>query len=288
MIRQRGVALIVVLAIVAMLSLVVVQLSVDTSASVKKSRLLVERVEADFALHSREVSMTFALLSTRNFGIRPSVLATDELERTWNFRGEPFKFDDATWSLSDEAGLLKLPYNQESIEPFRKLLLAMSVDPARVEQIVTAVRGSLIQEGKLFPFQSVDELAAIAPLSSEELNRLRDLTTTYPSYGVNLSTAPDEVLAVFFQGAALGSIKALAKRGDLNEDTYTRITGEDSDEFAVFTRSPVVRMKLSYQKGDVLLARETSLIIRPYQAVPVEYWHRRSVGVVANSSGRGE
>ena len=286
--RQRGVALIVVLAITAMLSLLIIQLSVDTSASVRKTRLLVERVEADFALHSREVSMTFALLSSARFGVKPSALSTDALERAWNFRGQPFEFDGAIWQLSDEAGFLKLPYSEESLSQFRKLLLAMSLEPSRVTQIMTALRESLLRGGQLFPFQSVEELAAVAPFSPTEIQRLRDLTTVYPAYGVNLAAAPDEVLAVFFQGAALGSIKALAKRGDLNEDTYTRITGEDPDEFAVFSRSPVVRMKLSYRKGDVLLSRESSIVVRPYQAVPVEYWQRRSVGVTLASGERGE
>lgn len=279
---QRGVALVLVLLITAVLSLLALQFNLEARDRVSKATFLVNRAEAELRLHSREAAMLHTLLT--NAWVTAADTAAEQREAAnnpyvaaWNFRGEPFVVDDATFRIQDVSGLQPLPQPRLPDDNFQSLLLAIGVEPARASDAASRL-GVFLGPPAYTPLQAFGDLQPIAGLSSAEISRLEAVSTLYPTTNFNPGTAPNEVLSVRFGGSVLQGVQNLRSQGRLDTDSLRRLMN-DTGDFTSFYPGPAFRLATKVSFRGVSLHRERTLVLRPYGREPVTLWsHRRLDG----------
>jgi general secretion pathway protein K len=210
--HQRGTALILVLMITFILGLLMLQMSLTAREQVARAQLLADRAEAELRAGSREVALTFTLLTEPWAG---SVAADNPYAAAWNFRGQPFTVDGITYRMQDVSGLLAVPLY--GAQAFVDLLVALGVEPPRATRLgqqLIALQGAPTGLPRLgdfasaataaatrpdgwpaFPLQSLEELRGLKDMDAALFARLEPLLTLYPTQGFNPLTAPAELLA---------------------------------------------------------------------------------------------
>ena len=128
--RQRGIALVQVLLVTAIIMLLVVQLSLTAADQVKRAQALKDRSEAALYLHSREVAMLYTLLTE---SMLPRQETSNPYAASWNFHGEPFVVDGLEFTLQDQSGLMRFPIS--GVSDFEDLLAALGRDSNEARDI---------------------------------------------------------------------------------------------------------------------------------------------------------
>jgi len=281
--HRRGVALVLVLLITAVLSLLALQFNLEARDRVGKATFLVNRAEAELRLHSREAAMLHTLL-THNW-ITAADSAAERREppanpyvAAWNFRGEPFSVDGATFRIQDVSGLQPLPQPRLPDDDFPRLLSAIGIDPTRANEAARRLRGFL-GPPQYPPLQAFGDLEPIAGLTPAEIARLEAVSTLYPTTNFNPGTAPNEVISIRFGGSILQGVQNLRAQGQLNTDSLRRLMN-DTGDFTSFYPGPAFRVATKVSFRGVTLHREVTLVLKPYGREPVTLWaHRRLDGM---------
>jgi hypothetical protein len=275
--RERGVALVLVLAITGVLSLLILQIGLTARQQVTQAQRLADRAEADLRLHSREVALLYSLLTrpkSQTPGADPAVMIEDNpYAAVWNFRGEPFAVDDATFRVQDMSGLIPMPVATSPTRDFAGLLVALGVDSMQAEEASRRLQQSLSTPTRT-ALQSLKELPLLTGLSTNITDRLDDVATLYPIGVLNPGTAPPTVLAVKYGGAALEGLLVLRREGLLDAGRLVALTGENIDDMTTtFEVGPGYRLDITVNFRGVLLRRQSIWTVRPAnQATPLELW----------------
>jgi general secretion pathway protein K len=158
--RQRGIALIQVLLITALVLLMVGQFALTAKDQVQRAQLLADRAAVELEAVSVEADLGYALLTTdwtstgaalpSATAASPAVGASGETDAAaesggepasspaaitaaWNFVGQPFRIGDATIRIADESGKLQVPMYDAA--DFVRLVEALGVPAARAERL---------------------------------------------------------------------------------------------------------------------------------------------------------
>lgn len=282
---QHGVAMVLVLAVTGVLALLILQIGLTSRQHVAQAQRLVDRVEAELRLRSRESALLYSML-TRERNADPREAANgNPYAAAWNFRGAPFQVDGATIRLQDMSGLFPVPLPGSPIGEFAALLVTTGVDRTRAEQAARSLQQELVTPRRR-PLQSLEELGPIAGLTAAEIDRIQDLATLYPISAVNPGTAPQEVLAVKYAGSTLEGATALRREGLLDERSLEKLTGEPLDDMkATFLVGPGFRLDITVDFRGVRLRRQSIWAVRPASdANPLELWSYRAVDPVGDES----
>lgn len=281
MTHQRGIALIQVLLVSGIIGLLMLQMGLTARQQVAHARALGDRAELQLAAQSREAALLFSML-TEPWVHKPD--SANPFVATWNFRGEPFDADGATWRIQDESGRWPVPLY--GTQQFEAVLERLGVEPERARRLgrqlqqrqgsasARAAAGAGARPADYFPLQSVAELATLPDMDAELFGRLRPLLTLYPTPGFNPLTAPDELLAAQLTGSrAAGVVEA--RQGDaLDATTLWKLSGITADDSTVLAPGPGFTVQLDMSLRDSRVRRTTTFIVRPYQAEPVAVWQR--------------
>jgi len=282
MIKHRGVALVLVLAITGVLSLLILQISLTVRQQVSQAQRLTDRVEAELRLQSRESALLHSLLTRpKTTAPQPVVNGQSAVENPyvtgWNFRGEPFFIDGAEIRLQDLNGLYPMTRAGPNPREFVRLLLAIGVDPVRADRISKTLQAAVSSPPGL-PLQAIGEIAAIPDLYAGEVDRLSEVATLYPVGPLNPATALEQVLAARYEGSKLEGLLSTREAGALDEGRWTAITGDFSDDMSTtFLVGPGFRVDITVAFRGVRLRRESVWTIRPASPdAPLELWAYRN------------
>jgi type II secretory pathway component PulK len=276
--EQRGVALVLVLAVTGVLALLILQIGLTSRQQVAQAQALVDRAEATLRLHSRESALLYSML-TRERNADPQLIAGDNpYAAKWNFRGDRFDVDGASIRLQDLGGLFPIPLPESPPREFAALLIGLGVDPARAETTSRSLQEA-ISTPRRSPLQSITELAVVGELSVEEIERVRDVATLYPVATLNPATAPEAVLAVKYTGLALEGLVAARRESSLDEGRVRAIIGENWDDMmTTFLVGPGFRLDIAVEFRGVRLRRESVWTVRPSnEAAPLDLWSYRNL-----------
>lgn len=275
--KNRGVALILVLMMTAILGLLILQIGLNAKENVGKAQTLLDRVSLDLELRSREAALYYSLL-TQPLGIEPN--SADAYAKAWGFRGEEFSVDGATFRIQDLAGLLPFPAPQSSLDEISQYLTVIGVEGSRKEQILKSLREiQLIRlsggDAVPLPLQSFGELSAIPELTETEAARLSRDVTLFPLGLFNPNTAPRTVLATKFQSESADILIGLRQQADLDLDAIQRITGQELGETLTFWSGPAFRIDARVERAGLVAHRETTLLVLPHESDPLIIWGQR-------------
>jgi type II secretory pathway component PulK len=277
--RERGVALVLVLSLAAVLGLLVLQLALTAKSQATRAQSLIDRAEADLVARSASADLSFALL-TQPWVERDSDKFNNEtattLPEVWNFRSDEFSLKGVNFSIQDVAGLLPLPRRGESPRPLVALMEQVGIDRQRAEAAGSAAYQYQLDPNNL-PLQDVYQLGQLAGLTAPELERLAPLVTVVPSFTFNPGTAPIPVLKTRYEGSVLEGLLALRAEAGLDAAGYASVLGIGGDEFIEFYPGPALRWQVVAEFGDARSVVESTVLIRPYEFEPFLPWSQRRV-----------
>lgn len=274
---QRGIALVQVLLVAGIISLLMLQMSLTAREHLARARALSDRAESMLAAQSHESSLIYTLL-TQPMAQDPA--SDNPYVARWNFRGEPFEVGGVTISIQDESGLPRVPlYGPRA---FVDVLVATGVESGRAlrlgEQLMQVQMGAAQSSGETpaFPLQAQEQLRWLPDMDDELYDRLRGLTTLYPTPGFNWLTAPRALRSMGLTQSQLEGFEQLERTGDLNRLSIWKVAGIEADEFKVFTPGPAMRLSVGVNVNGAMAQRRTTMVIRPYVDESVVVWQRES------------
>ena len=293
--RQRGVAIIIAMTVVAMAALAAVAIVASQSTWARHSELAADHVQAQILVRAG-VDWTRAVLSDDRH-----LSNVDHLSEPWALRLPPIPVENGNVEgyIEDQQGLFNLnnlvtdgKVNLIQLANFRRLLSLLSLSP----EIADALVDWMDADSELFSLDGaedeyyaampspdlaanqaladVDELERVRGFDAAVLARLRPFVTALPpstpGTSVNANTASAEILAAVVDGMDLDSARALvAQRNRLYfrdaADIVSRlprgasvgrdVLGVSSDYFKATLRAT---LGVTEASGTVLLARKTA------------------------------
>ena len=275
---QKGVALVLTLAVTGVLALLAAQIALTARSHVSQAQALMDRAEADLRLRSRETALLYSMLTREVNKTTRDDAETNPYVAAWNFRGDPFEVDDALIRLQDAGGLFPMPLPDGQYQEFAALLVAIGLETRRAENAARALQQTMLAPRRM-PLQSIQELAVIGGLSEAEINRLEEVATLYPGATLNPDTAPAAVLAVKYQGVALEGLLAARSAGTIEGNRIYELTGQTPDDLMTnFLVGPGFRVDITVNFRGIRLRRQSLWSVRPRSTVaPLELWSYRDI-----------
>ena len=281
--RQRGVALVQVLLVTAIIILLVMQLSLTAAEQVRRAQALQDRSEAALFLHSREVALFYTMLTE---SLLPSPGSGNPYAASWNFHGEPFVVDGLEITLQDQSGLMR--FSVSGVTAFEKLLTVLGLGLTRAREIaeglahwlgITLSGGgrpgdAMMRGGRGDALQYFGELRFLAGMDEPLYGKLAELMTLYPTPGFNPLTAPAALLRMRMPESTFRAVLDARHKGELDRNRLWQLARIGADESILPFTGPGIGVRLEGEYHGIALRRHLVVGVRPYQAQPLALWSR--------------
>jgi type II secretory pathway pseudopilin PulG len=281
--REYGIAMIVVLALVAFLGLIALAQKNLTSDRARRSTLALDRAEALTALRTLESEIDFALVT--NDWI-PDESGKSANEVVWGQNVMAFRFDGGTVSLpigsfriQDQTGLLPLSAEGDGLAHISRLSLELqSSDPKRrleYQEVFRELNTRLsTRESRLNPLELSELRSQIQASALATLDSVGALVTNAPVRYFNPLTAPNLVLRARFGSDQGNLIAALRERGELSTAALIKLFPDGELDQVMLFPGPYFSVETTVQRGTVFLSNRRVVVYRPYGAEPFGIWTR--------------
>ena len=302
--RQRGVALILVLAMVALIAGWATTAAYEDMIGLRRADNLTQSVRAMLAAESGVELAKLVLIQDAKES------KTDDLTETWASTTPPFPIDDGMIigsiadanrffnlnDLVDAAGKAK----PKSVAIAKRLFAELELDTNLVDALVDWMdkderpfgAGGVEKDGyidrpyhiKNAPLDRLEELRLVAGFDRETVQKLKKFVVVRPSLGggktpININTAPAEVLAAVFPNMTMqAAAQVVADREDHPfADVATLVKAPDgkgvdpgrlavqSDAFIVRSHAEFGRVRWSEEQLIARQGKRFSLIYRQQQ-----------------------
>lgn len=234
--RERGVAIVLAISVVAMAAMVAAAIMVSQSTWARQLELTAEHVQARAVLQAGADWARAVLSDDRRLG------NVDHLGEPWALHLPPMPVENGelVGQIEDQQGLFNVnnlaaegKVNPAQLEHFRRLLEALGLPDALAYTLADWIdadslpqpQGGAEDEYYLAldppylaanrPLIDVAELALVAGFDDTVRARLRPYVTALPGFtAVNVNTAPAEVLAAVIDGLDPGNAQAMVAQRD--------------------------------------------------------------------------
>ncbi|HEY5613635.1 MAG TPA: type II secretion system minor pseudopilin GspK [Lysobacter sp.] len=299
--RQRGVAIVLALAVVALAALAATAMLVSQSTWSRQVELTAGHAQAQHLLQAG-LDWSRAVLSDDR-----RVSDVDHLGEPWALRlpSMPVENGSLTGHIEDQQGKFNLNNLHEDgkvsvvqLERFRRLLTILALPPVLADSLADWIdddnqpqpRGGAedahylaLQPPRLAanrPLTDVAELALVAGFDDTVRARLRPFVTALPRFAaVNVNTASPEVIAASVDGLNLDDARAIvAKR----ERTWFRSISDFSSQLptGLSVPSQYIAVSSDYFIATMAItiggaqARGSALLAREHDGWPVIVWRK--------------
>jgi general secretion pathway protein K len=278
MIKNKGIALVQVLLITAILTVFALYFTKTAQNQVKMAQWSVDRAKAEVEIHSAQSELIFTLF-THEKEVTKNSDSGNLLTQKWNFFNSPFQVNQYVEAqIQDQSGLLSLHFLDESV--FVKFLTSNNIEFSRAQQIAD----------HLLDWQDIDNIAR--PLGSEqqgnspfrngyipdqtdienaialteiEKQLIYNNTTVYFNGSINPLTASKELLATFSDEFSAQLFINQREQGEnLTSIDFKRLTGAEVSENMSFLPANTLAIKLTAKVGEVVLTRNLVISLSRY------------------------
>ena len=286
---QKGIALIQVLLITAILSVLVLYFTQTSRQQVALAIYADVKAKAAIHLENSKNNIVFALLTddrnqTKNISL--------DKKLKWNFYGKPFAIDNSTTAtIQDISGLLPIHFLDREL--FLKILISNGIELNRATHVYNLIMdwqdydtitsmneneeskyGYTARNGYIL---DITDLSYIDELTQQELEIInQSYSVFYPGF-FNPTLAPDPLLKSILTEAQFQQILSM-RDGDLvNNEIFTQVTGIKEAEDLFFAPSNLIKLQLNYFKDDTKLDKTWIIQLDPYAVsqTPVNFLHIR-------------
>lgn len=279
--KPKGVALIQVLIMTAIMSLIAIQFSKTARNQVDIANDFNDRVNAELLLKSSRAKVLYNF-----FKFEPHELAgSTQGGVKWNFTGEPFKFaTNVTLSIQPASGFLSLVTTPDEL--LYKLLTSRSISGGEAEVIIASIKdwvdidnfqsqnGAESNYYKEFnvtprngPLQHISELKAVRGITTEIYNEIANFLTIYPTASFNPIYAPNELNIALFNEEIAAQIVMAKQTNTLTETTWRSIVGNQIFDFVDLHPGVVFSIALKVKSNQVVLSQNFDIKINSQKSI---------------------
>lgn len=269
---QRGIALVQVLLIVAVLSILALYFTQSARQQVHNATLMVDKAQAYVALQSAEASVLYALLTEQKDPEQTQSSQSQTLVSKWNFHGEEFSYSpQVTVAIQDLRGLLNLHYpNKQRLTQLltysglndydaqlmsRQIIQWQQLD-GRTDSLpnnITARHAAI---------HDVSELTHLG-LAPAQLRALKANTTQYKKGAFNPMTAPNSLLNALLAQDIARHVIMLRNAKQLTVREFAQVTGFTEGDDIILYPSNLFKVTLRAEVGEARVQKEIYYHLQP-------------------------
>jgi len=278
---QKGIALIQVLLLSAILSMMALHFTLSSRQQVNIANDLQDKIQAEVEMRTLESEVLFSLLTLSRNELKKSERQNNPIAVNWNFFGKPFKVgSNATVSFQDVNGMLSL-YGAAYKEQLERLLLQFGLSSQEVKFIVlnlyhwqglstdSNTKNSKVRGDYLI---NVAELKSIAGIDNNLYEKLAPLVTTLQNVLFNPMTAPLPLLKVVIPADIAQEVERLRQEGVLTKQRFTELTQIVEDESITFAPGRRQFINMNVKVGHSIVTRHLIVYIRPENQFPIVWF----------------
>lgn len=279
---HRGVALIQVLLLSAILSMMALQFTLSSRQQVSIATDLQNKMQAEVKLRELESKLLFKLLTLSRNDI-DNISQQDEIGKLWNFYGKPFQVAPGeSVAIQDVNGLLSV-YGGGNASELEDYLVFVGETPQQAKSIVSNIKywqglerdqyttqtGSAIRGNYLL---NVSELKSISGINDSLYSKLAPVVTTLQNVLYNPMTAPLPVLQVQLSPDVFAEVASLRNQGLLTKQRFTELTQIEENDSITFVPGRRLNIELAVTIGSSVAKREFTVYLRPENQFPVVWF----------------
>jgi general secretion pathway protein K len=271
--KIRGIALVQILIICAILSLVALYITQSARQQVQMAQWALDKSQATVNLHSARNRVMFRLLTSTWQSDGVNISDSEQ----WNLYSQPIQLaDNVTMQLQDQAGLINLHYPQGGGVIEQVLLYqGLASDKALKAQAV------------LFDWQDSDEITtnngdetnsqqrdgAMADIrewllhKTIEAHTLSAIQANFSLYGasyLNLMTSPEYLLAALTDDATARELVTLRAQEQLTAREITQAVNQSQQMDIFLTPGNNIALTLDVRFGEARVRQKTMINFNPY------------------------
>ena len=269
----RGIALVQILIISAILSLVALYITQSARQQVQMAQWALDKSQATVDLHSARNRVMFRLLTStwKNDAV---ILSPS---RQWNLYNQPIQLaDNVTLQLQDQAGLINLHYPQgggviEQVLLYQGLtndeaLKAQAVlfDWQDSDDITTINGNETNSQQRNGAMPDIREWRLHKTLDADTLSVIQENFTLYGSSHLNLMTSPEYLLAALTDDAVARELVTLRAEGQLTARQITQAVNQSQQMDIFLTPGNNVALTLDVRFGEARVRQKTVINFSPY------------------------
>lgn len=286
MIKQKGIALIQVLLITAILTILALYLTTTAKDQVMVAQWTNDKADALVAMHSAESNLLFTLLTelkTTNDTVIDNSSSNDPIDlisSNWNFFNKPFAINDQVLiAIQDQSALINLHF------PDRDILTSLIISQEYSTNQANVIVDSLLDWQDLDSIPRVNGVeasqAGIAVIRNGALPNAYDLSfikaispqlqqvlinngTIYRKGSFNPTNSPAEVLFALLNTETAQQVMELRTVNQLTKRKFTQLTGIRENDEIFFYPSNYVSITLTSKVGISVVEKIIIIHISPY------------------------
>lgn len=282
----KGIALIQVLLITAVISLLALYFSQTARQQLQLAKLAQDSAEAHIALKTAQSRLLFALLTEYRDS---SMGALDGISRDWNFYRHPFAMGDGVEvTIQDQNGLMAINFHdpdllqqifrQNNWGPGTATIISDSLLDWVDADKLTRLNGAEDQAYGLGPrdgnISLKEELQWVKGMTPSALASLSPIMTLYRRGPFNPVTAPPELLAGLIGRDRAMEIAQRRLLEGVDMKKFAEISGLDESTEMIFYPGDALEICISASLGDVRINKKLMIEVDPYTdngIHPVDY-----------------
>lgn len=287
--KVRGVALIQVLLITALLTVFALFLNQGAQRHVHIASLAKQRAEAEVLMHSAQSNLFYLLLTesqrypTQNEMLEIESKSVKEIKNRWNYHNQLFDVSDyVSAKIQDQSGLINVNFMYSS--QVEDLLTSNGVPPKRAKQIIDTLLDWLdadniardlgrdsflandIRNGKI---ADITEIEKVIPLSEDEKKLLYTNLNVFSRGDLNIMSASKELIASMSSFEKAQYVTKLRDEGKLTVNVFKEFTDITDQDGLRFVPSRRLAIKIYVNYYDVSLSKEFIVKFSPYAKHPI-------------------
>ena len=273
MTKYKGIALIQVLILTAILSVIALYISSTSKQHVQIANWIGDKSSAYIKLYSTENELLFSLL-TKEW--RKQSNGAEGIENKWNFHGAPFELENGvTARVQDLAGLLNIHY--PNIDILAKRLEKEGVGQEKSKEIINVLLDWQDTNGKARPYSRESKNYRNAPMSdvsewrfhstlpSNVYEKIKDDFTVHGVGYLNLKNSPFSILSSVVHPSVAEQVQLLRDKG-MTAQEFSRASGIRQSENVFFTTSSNQKIEIISRHEDAIVSKTIILELLPHSS----------------------
>ncbi|WP_024611185.1 type II secretion system protein GspK [Pseudoalteromonas sp. TB64] len=287
--KKKGIALIQVLLITALLTVFALFLNQGAQRHIHIASLAKQKAEAEVLMHSAKNKLLYTLLTeSLQYPTESDIIENEgsnkkEIKKQWNFHNQLFYMSKYTSvKIQDQAGLINV--NGMQSRQMEELLTTNGVSPKRAKQIIDTLldwldadniprdfgRDSfLLNDIRNGQITDITEIEKALPLTSEEQKLLYNNLSIFSRGDLNVMSASKEFLASVTSPGKADYVTQLRSQGKLTVSKFKEFTGIGTVEGFRFIPSNRLAIRIYIDYQDISLSKEFIVKLSPYAKDPI-------------------
>jgi len=279
--NNKGVALIQVLIMTAIMSLIAIQFTQTAREQVSTAQSFKQRIKAELLLKTTKSQLLFEFFKNDSSQLSDKIVNGIK----WNLRGKPFVFSaNVKVKIQSASGLLSVLTTSD--EYWHKVLTYLGEDETSITQIINSLRDWVDIDDNLRldgaelnqylandkvgprngPLQHISELSYINGISPQLYQQLKPLVTIYTTGSFNPSLAPKQLINALFSSDVAEQIIVAQNQANFTEETWRNIVGSREYEFVDIHPRSTFMINITVEVGDVILTEGFALKVQSQKA----------------------